>query len=73
MVAGIRRSVSERDLILRWFTWQRQLGEFENQGSMYLARETLRTLVETTAPDLGLPSTYQSLGSLATSAVGSSK
>jgi hypothetical protein len=58
--SGLRRTVPGYALIRRWWSWRRECDEFEGQGTLRLAREALRELVETLSPDLGLPETYVS-------------
>lgn len=58
VTGGLRKVVYGRELLGRWWSWRRGTDQFAGQGTVGLAREALRTLVETTAPDLGLPETY---------------
>jgi hypothetical protein len=59
--AGLRRVIDGRDLLRRWWAWRREADEFRGQGSIYLAREALRTLIETVAPYHDLPKGYEAL------------
>jgi len=43
---GIRRVVRGGDLLKRWIAWRRQTGDYANQGTLDLAREALRGIVE---------------------------
>ncbi len=58
---GLHRVVYGRDLMRRWWAWRRETDEFQGQGTVDLAREALRALIETTHPDIGLPETYLAL------------
>lgn len=42
--AGVQRQVSGRELTDQWWLWRRQAGPFENQGSLPIAEQTLRSL-----------------------------
>jgi hypothetical protein len=55
---GLRRVIYGRDLLRRWSAWRRDADEFASRGTVGIARETLRELIETVSPDLGLPETY---------------
>jgi hypothetical protein len=43
---GIRRVLRGDDLLKRWIDWRRQAGDYANQGTLDLAREALRGIVE---------------------------
>lgn len=58
---GLRRVIQGRDLMRRWWSWRRETDEFSGQGSLDLAREALRELVETYSPDMELPEPYLAL------------
>jgi hypothetical protein len=55
---GLHRVVYGRDLMRRWWAWRRETDEFRGQGTVDLAREALRELIETVSPDRDLPETY---------------
>lgn len=59
--SGLHRIVYGRDLLRRWWAWRRDTEEFRGQGTVDIARETLRELVETVSPGLGLPLPYLNL------------
>ena len=59
--SGLRQVIQGRDLMRRWWSWRRETDEYAGQGSLDLAREALRELVETYSPDQGLPETYLAL------------
>jgi hypothetical protein len=50
MAGGLRRVIDGRDLMRRWWAWRRQTNEFTGQGSLSIARQALRSLIETVAP-----------------------
>jgi hypothetical protein len=58
---GLHRVIYGRDLMRRWWAWRRGTDQFAGQGTVDLAREALRALIETTHPDMGLPETYLAL------------
>ncbi len=57
---GLRRVIDGRDLMRRWWAWRRETDEFRGQGTLHVAREALRELIETVAPSQ-LPETYGAL------------
>jgi hypothetical protein len=61
VTAGLRRVVCGRELMQRWWSWRRDTDQFAGQGSVDLAREALRVIVETTCPGMELPETYLAL------------
>lgn len=61
MSAGIRRVIHGRDLLQRWWSWRRETGEYEEQGSLEQAREALGGLIALVSPELGLPESYVAL------------
>lgn len=58
---GLRRVIDGRDLLRRWWSWRRETDEFRGQGTLDVARETLRELMETVSPTLDLPEPYVKL------------
>ncbi len=58
---GLRRVVYGRELMQRWWSWRRDTDQFTGQGTVDLAREALRGLIETTNLSVGLPETYVAL------------
>jgi hypothetical protein len=60
---GLHRVVYGRDLLRRWSSWRRQTSEFVAQGTVDVARESLRELIETVLPGTKLPSSYLALRS----------
>lgn len=61
VTAGVRRVVEGRDLLRRWLAWRREADEYTGQGTLDLAREALRGIVELLAPDEQLPASYREL------------
>jgi hypothetical protein len=61
---GLHRVIYGRDLMRRWWAWRRETDEFRGQGTVDLAREALREIIETVSPDLGLPEPYRELRGL---------
>jgi hypothetical protein len=57
---GLRRVIDGRDLMRRWWAWRRETDEFRGQGTLDIAREALRKLIETVAPGQ-LPEPYVAL------------
>jgi len=55
---GLRQVVYGRDLTRRWWAWRRQIEQFQGQGTVDVAREALRELIEIVDPDCGLPEPY---------------
>jgi len=58
ITAGVRRVVKGHNLLDQWLAWRRQTGAYAGQGTLDLARETLRSIVELLAPDRPLPASY---------------
>lgn len=58
---GLRHVIHGRELLRRWWSWRRETDQFIGQGTLGLARETLRELIETLSPSLSLPETYVAL------------
>jgi len=58
--AGVRRVVSGRDIMRRWLAWRRETDEYAGQGTLDLAREALRGIVELLLPG-ELPPSYLTL------------
>jgi hypothetical protein len=61
MSAGIVRAAYGRDLLQRWWSWRRETGEYEGQGSLEQAREALGGVIALLSPELGLPESYVDL------------
>lgn len=61
---GLRRQITGRDLMRRWHSWQMQADEYAGQGTLDLAREALRGVVQLLVPDMGLPDSYLRLRGL---------
>lgn len=59
--AGLSRMVHGRDLLQRWWSWRREVGEYAGQGSLDQARDALENIIGLLAPELGLPETYATL------------
>jgi hypothetical protein len=55
---GIRRVVRGDELLKRWIAWRRQTGDYANQGTLDLAREALRGVVEKLVLHEPLPPSY---------------
>jgi hypothetical protein len=55
--AGVRKVISGRDVVRRWWAWRRETDEFAGQGTLDLARESLRGIVELLHPG-ELPASY---------------
>src|ERR1700691_4830783 len=55
VTSGVRQVVEGRDLLRRWLAWRRETNQYAGQGTLDLAREALRGLVELLAPDMPLP------------------
>jgi hypothetical protein len=62
--AGVRQVVNGRDVMRRWRAWRREADEYADQGTLDLAREALRGIVELLAPDWPLPASYRKLRGL---------
>jgi hypothetical protein len=58
---GQRKQLDGADLLRRWLAWRRESGEYSGQGTLELAREALRGMVELLAPDEPLPESYRAL------------
>lgn len=56
--AGIRKVINGRDLMRRWLAWRRETDEYANQGTLDIAREALRGMVEMLNPGEELPVSY---------------
>jgi hypothetical protein len=56
--AGVVRVVHGRDLLQRWWSWRREIGEYAGQGSLDQARSALEGVIGLLAPESGLPETY---------------
>jgi hypothetical protein len=56
--AGLIRVISGRDLLQRWWSWRRQVGEYAGQASLDQACEALADLTGMLTPELGLPQNY---------------
>jgi hypothetical protein len=50
VTSGLRKVIDGRDLMRRWWAWRRETDEFRGQGSLDIARNALRSLIETVAP-----------------------
>ncbi len=61
--AGIRTAIDGHDLLRRWVAWRREIEEYADQGTLDVARETLRGIVAILAPRKALPTSYQQLRS----------
>lgn len=61
MSAGIVRVVQGRDLLQRWWSWRREIGEYAGQGSLDRARDALKNTIGLLTPELGLPEAYAAL------------
>jgi hypothetical protein len=62
--AGMRQRVSGRDLLRRWHSWRMETDEYAGQGTLDLAREALRGVVQLILPDEPLPKSYRELRDL---------
>lgn len=62
--AGVRQVTNGRDMMRRWRAWRREIDEYEGQGSLDLAREALRGIVEMLCPGEPLPKPYRKLRGL---------
>jgi hypothetical protein len=65
--AGIRRVVRGDELLSRWVSWRRQTGDYAGQGTLDLAREALRGVVEKLVLHEPLPPSYVILRQIDTS------
>jgi hypothetical protein len=63
--AGLRTTIDGRDVLRRWRAWRREGEEYANQGTLDLAREALRGVVQLLLPDEPLPEPYRRLRGLA--------
>lgn len=60
--AGIHRAVSGRTLLHRWLTWRRELGDYQDQGTLDIARDALHNLITIVSPETTIPASYTALG-----------
>jgi hypothetical protein len=58
---GVLRRVHGRDLMQRWWSWRRELGEYVGGAGLNQARGSLDGLIRLLAPELGLPESYVAL------------
>ena len=58
---GLSRVVHARDILQRWWSWRREVGDYADQGGLDQARHALAGLVQLLTPDLGLPESYEGL------------
>ncbi len=58
MSGGVRQVVQGRDLMRRWWSWRRQVDEFEGQRSLDAAIEAMQKIVDKVTPP-ELPDTEQ--------------
>src|ERR1700722_8648245 len=58
---GLQRVILGRDLVRRWWAWRRETEEYAGRGSLDIAREALREVIETVSPSLELPAPYLTL------------
>lgn len=58
---GLRQRLNGRDLLRRWLSWRRETDEFEGAGTLDLARENLRGMIELLQPSERLPQSYRLL------------
>ncbi|HSZ05437.1 MAG TPA: hypothetical protein VK778_09585 [Solirubrobacteraceae bacterium] len=61
VAGGIHRVVSGRELLGRWVSWRRETGEFADQGTLDIARDSLAELVEIVVPGTPLLESYAAL------------
>jgi hypothetical protein len=61
---GRRVRIDGNDLMRRWLAWRRQTEEYTDQGTLDLAREALREIVQLLVPDHPLPESYRALRGL---------
>lgn len=59
--AGLRHVVRGRDLARRWLSWRREADEYEGQGTLDVAREALRDIIQLVTPKEPLPLAYHTL------------
>lgn len=59
--AGKRSLIDGQELLWRWAAWRHQSGEYAGQGTLDIARETLRGIVRLLAPGEPLPDSYRQL------------
>jgi len=58
---GLRQRLNGRDMLRRWLAWRRETEEFEGAGTLDLARENLRGMIELLLPNERLPKSYRLL------------
>jgi hypothetical protein len=63
---GLRTRIDGRDMLRRWRAWRRETDEYAGQGTLDLAREALRGVVQLLLPDEILPRSYRQLRGLPT-------
>jgi hypothetical protein len=61
---GLRLRLDGRDLLRRWQAWRRETDEYADQGTLDLAREALRGVVQFLLPNEPLPESYRTLRGL---------
>ncbi|HTC71846.1 MAG TPA: hypothetical protein VK655_03085 [Solirubrobacteraceae bacterium] len=62
--AGRRTRLDGHDMLRRWQAWRRGTDEYADQGTLDLAREALRGVVQLLLPDDPLPESYRKLRGL---------
>jgi len=58
---GVRQPIDGRDMVRRWLAWRRETDEFAGQGTLDVAREALRGIVQLLQPNERLPIPYRQL------------
>lgn len=62
--AGLRVRLDGKDMLRRWQAWRRETDEYDGQGTLDLAREALRGIVQLLLPHWPLPESYRKLRGL---------
>jgi hypothetical protein len=58
---GLRTRLDGHDMLRRWRAWRREYDEYAGQGTLDLAREALRGVVQLLLPGEPLPESYRKL------------
>jgi hypothetical protein len=61
VINGMWQAINTQELTDRWTAWREEKGEFSGQGTLDLARESLRTAIHIMEPGRELPDSYRDL------------